>query len=73
MVAMFNFCDQGTETGILLTNTVTCLTYSTLYLNKTKPKKKRKPQKKPKKQANKKNPKTKTTKKPNHNINKYVF
>lgn len=58
MVAMFNLCDQGTETGILLVNTVTCLMYSTLYLNKTKPKKKtiKKPQKTPK-----------TTKKPNHN------
>lgn len=59
MVAMFNFCDQGTETGILLTNTVTCLTYSTLYLNKTKPKKKRKPQKKPKKTSKQKKPQNK--------------
>lgn len=51
MVAMVNLCDQGTETGILLTDTVTCLMYrSTLYLNKTKLKKKPKKHKNQNKQ-----------------------
>lgn len=59
---MFNFCDQGTETGILLTNTVTCLTYSTLYLNKTKPKKKENHKKNPKNKQTKKTPKQKQLK-----------
>lgn len=55
MVAMFNLCDQGNETGILLTNIVNCLMYrSTLYLNKKQNKKnpkqtKKTPKKKPKK------------------------
>lgn len=63
---MFNFCDQGTETGILLTNTVTCLMYSTLYLNKTK--KKKKENKKTHKKNTQKTKKHKTKKTPpNHN------
>lgn len=66
MVAMFNLCDQGTETGILLFNTVTCLMYSTLYLNKTKPKKN--PQKNHKKTQKQKRQKNQTI-----ILYKYVF
>lgn len=64
MVAMFNLCDQGNETGILLTNIVNCLMYrSTLYLNKKQNKKKPKqtkktPKKNPKKPPRKQNKKT---------------